>query len=168
MFNEVNQQQKAQLSRFDKIHAQRLTDLANRLLSDKPLKVGEFFFATYYDGEPVENCKTMGCALGENALMHPQDWTIHNGYPILRELKKRLDRLNKEDVDPRVYDESLVVDESTMRWFGLDEFEVKHLFYSRQQHPNDYGGDILDDSATRKEVGNNIVEFLKIKREATK
>jgi hypothetical protein len=52
---------------------------------------------------------------------------------------------------------------SRMVFLGLKDDEDEHLFYPDSQTLAMYGGQPLDENATREEVAYNIREFIKIK-----
>jgi hypothetical protein len=62
---------------FDKIHAARLTYLADQLETAEQLLVGEFNFDIIYE---KNLCGSTGCALGEAALIWPEIFRDSRSY----------------------------------------------------------------------------------------
>lgn len=120
---------------FDKIHAQRLTALADHLDRAEVLKVGTFNFQ--YVFEKLE-CGTMGCAMGESALLWPE------AFPGCIEANAGYFTCGDE-------------------FFGTTDEESDHLFLPNRQDTASYGGVMLTESATRYEVAANIRAFLEAK-----
>ena len=89
-------------------------------------------------------CGTAGCAIGECPIIFPEDWYFDLwGLPVIKEK------------------------EHTMQigtyFFNISADEYRHLFVPHVQKPVLYGGKLLTASATRYEVANNILEFIKAK-----
>lgn len=126
---------------FDKIHARRLTALADHLETAEKLKVGQFDFnitvGTAYD-KNGHVCGSAGCALGEASLLWKDEFRIGEG------------------LTSHYFD-------TAGEFFGLDEYELIHLFSPYEQQQNRFGGKHLTRFATRYEVAANIREFLAIK-----
>jgi hypothetical protein len=128
---------------FDKVHAARLTQLADHLESGK-LGHDLFDFNTYHNAQP---CGTSGCAIGECPTLWPRHWEMTIG-PILRDFQKGV----------------CSIEESACWWFGIDEREFRHLFMPYGQEPRLYGGTHCHQDVTRYEVAANIRAFLEVKR----
>lgn len=140
------------MSEFDKIHTARLAALADHLETAETLKVGTFYFGTFYSttaelGEDADEllrrdgfhvCGTAGCAIGEAAALWPEHFKIQNwGYPAY-------------ESDAKTF-------------FGITAIETDHLFFPGCQDTDKYGGKVLFSFATRYEVAANIRAFLEYK-----
>ncbi len=132
---------------FDKVHAARLTALADHLERAVALKVDKFYFAcslsdveTYTGGghrEGWPKCGTVGCACGEASLLWPEHFRSGTDW--------------------------LAMAEDAQKFFGLSFGEREHLFDPNQQDLGLFGGQHLGNNATRYEVAANIRAFLEIK-----
>jgi hypothetical protein len=134
-----------------KVHAARLKKLAmHMLIGDLGHKAFSFehfnLFPDAYRGRK-NKCGTMGCAIGECPIIFKDHWRFSKyGSPELISNSKY----------------SLVIPQ-TQKFFGLSFDEAGYLFYP-------YEGDEelpegrLPASATREEVGINILKFMKKKK----
>ncbi len=138
-----------------KVYKDRLTKLANHLLKGK-LGHKKFDFSVLNVDEKKDekeipySCGTNGCALGECPIVFPRQWKfdgdIDNGFdPVLR----RTDCLDSFD--------------NAETFFGINTSESLHLFSPYSQDPGLYGGESLDRDATKEQVANNILAFIKMK-----
>lgn len=134
------------------MNKKRLVKLAEHLEKGK-LGHKKFSFAVYNVGATQpKSCGTMGCAIGELPILFPKLWTWDSyNDPSLRKKEYPMD--TRDEVQ---------------EFFGLDLDEIQHLFYPYQQNPQHYGGKILGDDATRKQVAKGIREFIKIKESESK
>lgn len=133
---------------FTKVHARRLTKLANHLLHGK-LGHKKFDFS-HYNWNPdapcsaPEGCGTHGCSMGECPIAFPRQWAFKTEtsltYPVLKGL-----RVSQRDDDTV---------EGAKKFFGINAQEYRHLFIPR------YG---LKGNATRKQAGRHILRFVKDK-----
>ena len=133
--------------KWKRLGRNRLLKLANHLHSGK-LGHNKFNFSTFNSdisgkGAPYK-CGTNGCALGECPIIFKQ-W----GFDI--------------NGDPYWKDEWEGVERSTMLFFDLTCEESQHLFYPGEQDTKLFGGKILHEDATRKQVTKNMFDFIKIK-----
>lgn len=119
---------------------ERLQKLADHLLHGK-LGHKVFSFDTFNSGrKPI--CGTAGCAIGECPIVWPGEWKF------------------AKDGDPvTTFNNSL---SSSKDFFGIIHDEFMHLFVPDSQNIDKYGGKHLDDRATKEQVANNILEFIKI------
>jgi len=111
-----------------------------------PKKCGHetFDFSRYNDSELPE-CGTAGCMAGECPIFFPEDWTWHkDGYPI--------------------FSKSGQLHRGLMGFFFLTHPEMRHLFIPCNQDPF-YGGVMLHLGATREQVSDNALEFIRRERE---
>lgn len=123
---------------FDKVHAARLTALADHLENAETLEVGEFDYSISFQHR---GCGTAGCAMGEASLLWPKDLPMtflseNHGY---------------------------VPSPTICAFFGLTRDESFHLFQPYQQRTELYGGAELGFYATRYDVAAQIRAFLAIK-----
>jgi hypothetical protein len=126
------------------LHRKRLEKLATHLEKGK-LGHDKFDFSRY---TAEGDCGTSGCALGECPTLFRKHWRFyHIG-------------------DPIVADNDFPI-ESAQSFFGLDHGQAKHLFYPLCQNTRIYGGRMLGNKATRRQVASNIRAFIK-KMEKTK
>lgn len=124
------------------MHKERLETLVEHLERGE-LGHKRFDFSQYNDAESP-TCGTSGCALGECPIIWPDDWRFNLvGHPVLVDL--------------------FCPEESTKDWFEIDSQELLHLFWSRAQNPEKYGGKVLGKDATRYEVAANIRAFIERK-----
>ena len=97
----------------------------------------------YYQKERLQNCRTLGCALGECPFVFPQ-WYFkaEDGYPSYR------------GYGPWT---------SAEHFFKITMEEVLHLFCPYKQEPERYGGVVLGQTeTTSKDVARNIRAFCDI------
>lgn len=119
---------------FDKIHAARLTALADHM-ENEPLKLKSFSFSyILMEGR----CGTVGCALGEASLLWP-DFKIK----------------------PYSWSDTC---KSAQEFFGMTEDEVNGLFsHGSACKVKKFGGVKLDEYASPSDVASNIRTFLEYK-----
>lgn len=142
------------------IHKKRLLKLAEHLERGKLIHQ-RFNFNRWNANEAGEQLKTngcgfAGCAIGECPGIF-RAWGWKKGHPVLNKNRRKQDRWTEMDAE---------------EWFGLTHDEVTHLFVPSgflgdNQRPNRYGGRILFDTATPKQVARNIRAFIKKKEQAT-
>lgn len=89
-------------------------------------------------------CGTLGCALSEQPIVFPRYFYFAGRHEIL--LKKNSTNSTWEDAE---------------RFYGVDDLAVMHLFAPYGQHPALFGGKVLLNDATRKQVASNIRAFVK-------
>jgi len=131
------------------LHLKRLEKLANHLLHGK---LGHDIFDFSRLNENVESgeefkkngCGTIGCALGECPIIFKQ-W--------------HFDYCNEPTLKGKEYTE-----ESAEQFFHISWQEAKHLFYPNEQNPILYMGNNLGIRAKKEQVANNMLEFIKLKR----
>lgn len=139
------------------IHKKRLLKLAEHLEKGKLIhKV--FDFATfnsekkepipgwdyhkYIEAKPYK-CGTLGCALGEMPAVDKKKWNFDKtANPHLKGTRKS------------AWD-------SAEEYFGISDTAVEHLFSPHSQDTDEYGGVLLGDDATAKQVASNIRKFVK-------
>ena len=133
-----------------KVYLDRLTKLGNHLLKKKLGHV-EFYFGHYHVNfdAPKGFCGTSGCALGECPTAFPKQWKFN-------------------ETDDPVIKENTPPFESATIFFGITRSEANHLFAPHYQiprmlHPN-LKRQELGDKATAKEVSENILHFVEIKK----
>jgi hypothetical protein len=126
------------------MNTERLQKLAEHLLHGT-LGHERFDFGIYNDAKaPI--CGTAGCAIGECPIIFPQYWEFDWwGDPVITG--------NATPWDSGEF------------FFDITEAEFTHLFIADGQDTAKYGGNVLSDTATRYEVANNILEFIKIKEQ---
>lgn len=136
------------MSTFDKIHAQRLTRLADALEQDK-------HGHTEWDYSEVisrhQTCGTVGCAWGAFPYVFPKDYSI-------TWVKDAGCSKPQPDIDGP----------DSASFLGISEREWDHIFMPRGQNPAEYGGENLSVFATPQQVASNIRAFLVIKAQASK
>lgn len=131
----------------------RLEKLGRYLLTNRKGGHVKFDFATYHKNgtSPKGTCGTRGCALGEGMVLWPQVF------------KPNRDR-NKQLRIGGCLHASL----GAQRFFNLNPEEQSHLFMPEEQNEAwTKSTDVywsLDDHATAKQVGRNILHFVKLKR----
>ena len=141
-----------------RIRYDRLNKLATHLERGK-LGHKKFDFSVYHQPnapslgprKPTrrEYCGTAGCAIGECPIAFPDDWYFNGrGDPVLR------------------YHSTEYICDDTSRFFGLNELQRRHLFVPNLQVPQVFGGKILRDRASRKDVAKNIRAFVRKMRRA--
>lgn len=146
---------------MNKIHIRRLLKLAAHL--EKPARKRlhkKFDFGCVSSGTLEEGrrfCGTAGCALGECPAVFPNQWMVRRqvGFLIGTNLYEFLVGLRNYRYTNTFSDAEL--------FFGLIPSESRHLFMPNRQQPNCYGGKILNESATARQVARNIRAFLKLK-----
>lgn len=123
---------------MDKIHSQRLTNLADALEHDQHGHVRWDFGFLIRQGK----CGTVGCALGACPHIFPKDWKAVGGYKTV---------INGFD-DSR---------SSAREFFGITSDEYDRLFtiFSKR-----YILEQFKDEATPQQVAANIRAFLELKR----
>lgn len=135
-----------------------LTDLANHLLTGKPLHK-EFNFSSFNSirgkfgllevPEDPNACGTVGCAFGEMPGLDP-----------------RITFFNIKWTDSVRFSfecgTSMRGGELAEKYWGIGRDEFYHLFIPYHQDTVKYGGKDLSDLATKEEVANNILEFVRI------
>jgi hypothetical protein len=125
------------------MNTERLQKLAEHLLHGK-LGHESFDFGIYNNTEEPF-CGTAGDAIGECPIVFPEYWEFDEyGYPMTQ---NELDTEN-----------------SGMAFFDLTLDEFEHLFYPNAQDTELYGGKRLKRNATRYEVAENILAFIKTKQ----
>lgn len=132
-----------------KFHLDRLTKLGKHLLKKKLGHV-KFNFNRYHDNgnAPEGFCGTAGCALGECPVVFPRSWKFEDGEPVTR---------------GENYPNS-----SACGFFGINYEDAYHLFMPGSQekkllHPSRKGMELVGGS-TAKEVSQNILHFVKLKK----
>lgn len=122
-------------------HIERLHKLADHLLHGK-LGHAEFDFSRYNDSG-IARCGTAGCAIGECPIVWPDHWRFNNeGFPVLGS--------------------NTSIELSGKLFFEIGTGEYEHLFTPMNQMPGRYGGTDLFDTASKEQVANNILEFIKV------
>jgi len=92
-------------------------------------------------------CWTSGCMAGECPIFFPDDWMwISGGLPVL----------SGGDLD---------TSHSLHKFFALCHSEESHIFHPSWQNNERYGGVLLLKNATRYEVSDNALEFIRRERE---
>jgi len=114
-----------------------LEKLANHLKTGK-LSYDNFNFTDY-----------KRCALRECIVLWPERWHLNTaGEPVL--IKSNNDKPYS----------------CGREFFNLDTVPYDHLFVPTMQKPELFGGQLLDDNATREQVADNIIAFCnKLKQE---
>jgi hypothetical protein len=147
-----------------KIRFDRLLKLAKHLASGK-LGHKLFDFGQYNDGD--WSCGSAGCAIGECPIAFPDDWEFREWGVVA---------LNGAPLD-LVEDTSFY---SAKKFFGLTDSQAQHLFVPTvpwemiddkprlRQNVKKFGGKVLFEEATRKEVAANIRAFVRIMKKAKK
>ncbi len=140
----------------------RLLKLAKHLESGK-LGHKKFDFSMVSGGaKKPYTCGTSGCALGECPIVFPRDWKFG-----LLDVTGWMDETFVSLKDTK-YDSGDFVNDIAIKdakkFFGLTHKQALHLFYPSSQNPSLYGGDYIDETATRKQVASNIREFVKVMR----
>lgn len=100
---------------------------------------------------PENFCGSLGCAIGEAPFAHPEDWElsgafIYGFFPKLR---------FEEGIDP---------EKQAGMYYGLDVDQTQHLFIpsvdeDTYQVPELFGGQVLEQLATKSQVAANIRAF---------
>ena len=123
-----------------KIRIDRLKKLANHLIKGK-LGHTEFNFSVLHE---LQNHRygTMGCAMGELPIVFPKYWGF--------------------DGSGVKYEQDSGLGSDVTSFFGINYLMHQHLFTPYVQIPNLYGGKHLTEKATAKQVGNNILAFIKL------
>lgn len=141
---------------MQKKYRDRLLKLATHLKEGK-LGHKKFDF-TWLNHDPKKSeqgltyeCGTLGCALGECPIVFPRQWKFDDTEgcepnPILRKDTNSGDSFWDAE-----------------HFFGLNDNESGHLFAPGCQTVSKYGGKHLGNKATKIQVANNILAFLKIK-----
>lgn len=141
-----------------KLHKDRLLKLANHLKTGK-LGHKKFDFSVInVDPEKDDRgeeykCGTLGCALGECPIVFPRQWGFK------RYKYGGVDPVLKNPTDREYFGSQSFRDSED--FFGIDEEQSEHLFQPESQIPSEYGGRHLDENATRIQVANNILAFIK-------
>jgi len=134
-----------------KVHFDRLEKLAKHLRKPK-LGHMKFDFGTFHENGTAKKgfCGTAGCALGECPTAFPRSWKIDNGYVHL--IGRGISTMSSAQI-----------------FFDLHREECEHLFFSYTQNrdwvPSSRKGRMLGDEATAIQVSNNILHFIKLKKE---
>jgi hypothetical protein len=148
------------------IHKKRLLKLAKHLESGK-LAHKKFNFGVWNGDQSgdqlyVNGCGYCGCAIGECPAVFKRDWMFRGGMPRLRNAsaaplatKNWLGEFTRDW--PR---------DSAVAWFGINQYELDHLFLPKQQKPEAYGGKRLKDTASPAQVARNIRAFVAVKEKA--
>ena len=131
---------------YDKLEA-----AANHLLTGK-LGHDKFNIVHFNQGSEDANvCGTSGCMVGEFPIIWPSVFRFasdnHEGKHILF-----------------INDSSESTERDVMNWLNISHWQYTHLFYSTCQR-DEYGGIELSNNATKEQVANNILEFIKIMKE---
>lgn len=134
-----------------KIQTEKLLILARHLEKGK-LSHRKFDFAVFHRGTPSGKfCGSAGCAIGECPAVFPNDWGFIEGRGY-----------DFDNVVPglRDSDNTMVLDDAR-KFFGLNKGEVMHLFLPDFQNPAKFGGRILDENASPRQVARNIRTFVR-------
>ena len=130
---------------MNEIQEQRLIQMGNHLLHGD-LGHERFDFRCYNRGYTKEQtCGTNGCAVGELPVLFPESWEFVSQYVRIKDSDNKFVWEDVED------------------WYGIKHEEAYHLFMSSVQLTALYGGELLDEDATKEQVANNIFAFLKKK-----
>lgn len=142
-----------------KIRTDLLRELAQHLLKGK-LGHEKFDFATFNEG--FNGCGTNGCAIGECPVLWPEIWcfSYDMAYPVFITTNEN-----------QYVGKTASVWEDVKSFFGINMLMAAHLFSpsSKEDYTGDwdnisqstmvYGGQLLDDRATKSEVAQNILLF---------
>jgi hypothetical protein len=155
------EQECQRMSDLPKIRYDRLLKLATHLSRGKLLHANFDFDALNDTCDGVKNvtvkcdgktftvphCGTAGCAVGECPGVFPRSWQFDSAYysPCL---------ISSERIMPSWEDDA-------KKFFGITYAELTHLFVSRMQKTDRFGGKLLSGHATAKEVAANIRAFVK-------
>lgn len=128
------------------MNAERLLKLAEHLEKGE-LAHKTFDFGCFNGGKisQANSCGTMGCALGELPAIDPEWYWL--GDNVL--WTGRTD--------------SMSAWQCAEKYFDIDGIEAEHLFFPKEQLPEEFGGILLDCDATKEEVASNIRAFVAIK-----
>jgi len=132
------------------IHKERLLKLAKHLRSGK-LGHKKFDFSGWnqdkYGNELDHNgCGFSGCAVGECPIAFPKEWRFKDGDVQLRKGNVCVGYPKK----------------NAMKFFGLTGDEADHLFIPSYQEIDSFGGMVLRNNATKKQVAQNIETFVAV------
>lgn len=133
----------------------RLKTLADHLVNEQ-LLLDKFDFRyfylydTYDTYDTLDNCpcNTVGCAIGETALLWKDHWIIEVSTPILR-------RTTTVDVD-----KELSPIDSAVIFFDISLDDATLLFMPCNGSPHYTGIRSLQTNATKEEVAYNIYKFI--------
>jgi hypothetical protein len=125
------------------IGLQRLLRLAAHLEGGQ-LGHATFDFNNWHIGGSLGTCGTSGCAIGECPFVWPNDWCFENEFPKLQNQPEHGAMTSAET------------------WFSLSYDEARHLFIPGRQDPEQFGGEHLEETATKEQVASNIREFVAI------
>jgi hypothetical protein len=136
-------------------HIKRLEKLAKHL--EKGKLGHEFFnFAVLndcvYDNDnaPIRGCGTVGCAMGECPVLFRKHWKFSEN-EAFGMFSPRLRKGSKHSVNG-----------DTATFFGISIAAVCHLFHPNEQATGFFGGENLQEDATKKQVASNIRAFVKL------
>lgn len=122
------------------MNTQRLLEMAQHLESGV-LRHKIFDFSQVNDTYDSQ-CGTLGCAMGELPVVYPKIWKYKSGMVYL------------------IQDSSGFMGKDIRVWFDLSQEEKLHIFYPKQQRPEKYGGEHLNENATRYQIAENIRAFI--------
>lgn len=131
------------------VYKNRLMKLYEHL---KKGKLGQdvFNFNHFHASLTGKTCGTMGCAIGELPYLFKRDFAFEE------------DGLGNFTIRRRGHKATTTVSD-VKGFFGITFGEYQHLFFPRWQNTEELGGKVLGEDATRYQVADNILAFLKVK-----
>lgn len=139
------------------LYRKRLLKLAHHLESGK-LGHEKFYFGQWNTDKCLcqmqkNGCGYAGCAIGEAPFAFPRQWRFHKGHPRLKGIR----------TGP--LGQAIIPEISAMKFFGLEQDELDHLFIPCLQSPSEFAGTQLNRDATPRQVAANIRAFIKRKEQ---